>query len=145
MGLPDENGDVHDLKYNSNWEQDPYKEISNYKNIVTYPKFNPNKEAILEQIEEYNEMGKPYPGQVLYFSPLEDQYPLATFDSVLDQAQTQEEIGIFRLSSIQNGLNAGAIFSYPGKIEDARKQAEIKETWAARVLIRLLLSRTKAA
>lgn len=125
FGLPDSEGDVHDYKYNSNWEQDPYKEISNHKRILTYPKFNPNKEVILEQMEQW---GGNYPGQVLYVTALEDQYPLATFDAVLDQAQTQEEIGIFRLASIQNGLNAGAIFSYPGKFEDDTKARQFKES-----------------
>lgn len=128
FGLPDDNGDLFDYKYNSNWEQDPYKEVHNWKKIFTYPKFNPDKEVILAQIEDYNTRGEDYPGQVLYFSPLEDQYPLATFDSVLDQGQTQEEIGIFRLASIQNGMNAGSIFSYPGKFEDATKENKFKES-----------------
>jgi hypothetical protein len=124
LGLPDSNGDIYDLKYNSNWEQDPYKEISNAKNITSYPKFNPDPELIKEQI---NEAKDGYMGQVLYFSPLEDQYPLATFDSVLDQGQTQEEIGIFRLSSIQNGLNATSIVSYPGKFENKQKENEFRD------------------
>lgn len=128
LGLPDDNGDVHDYKYNSNWEQDYYKEVHNYKKILTYPKFNPDKEVILAQIEEYESRGEQYPGQVFYFTPLEDQYPLATFDSVLDQGQTQEEIGIFRLASIQNGMNAGSIFSYPGKFEDDTKARQFKES-----------------
>lgn len=128
LGLPDDDGDVHDLKYNSNWEGDPYKELHNYKKIFTYPKFNPDPEVIKEQIAEYQERGENYPGQVLYVSPLEDQYPLATFDSVLDQGQTQEEIGMFRLSSIQNGLNATSIFSYPGKFEDDVKARQFKES-----------------
>lgn len=125
LGLPDENGDVHDIKYNSNWEQDPHKEISNAKNIISYPKFNPDPNQIKEEIDEH---GLGYMGQVLYFSNIEDQYNLATFDSVLDQGQTQEEIGIFRLASIQNGLNAGSIFSYPGKFEDDQKAAAFKES-----------------
>jgi len=125
FGLPDENGDIHDYKYNSNWERDPYKELSNAKKIIEYPKFNPDPEFIKEQIEEY---GIEYPGQVFYFTPLEDQYPLATFDSVLDQGQTQEEIGLFRLSSIQNGLNATNIFSYPGKFEDKQKEQDFIES-----------------
>lgn len=123
LGLPDEEGDVSEIKYNSNWEQDPYKEIANYKRIISYPKFNPDPEFIKEQIEAMEE----YPGQVFYFSPLEDQYPLATFDAVLDQGQTQEEIGIFRLASIQNGLNATTIVSYPGKFENTQKEAEFKQ------------------
>jgi len=124
LGLPTEDGDVYDVKYNSNWEQDPYKEITYAKRIIEYPKFNPDKDVILEQIEEH---GLEYPGMVFYVSPLEDQYPLATFDSVLDQGQTQEEIGLFRLKSIQNGLNAGAIFSYPGTFEDATKEKQFKD------------------
>lgn len=127
FGLPDDNGDVHDYKYNSNWEQDAYKEVYNYKKILCYPKFNPDKEVIMAQIEEYEAKGEDYPGQVFYFSPLEDQYPLATFDSVLDQGQTQEEIGIFRLSSIQNGLNATSIVAYPGKFENKQKENEFKD------------------
>ncbi len=125
FGLPDENGDIHDYKYNSNWERDPYKELSNAKNIIEYDKFNPDPEAIKEEI---NEHGLSYKGQVFYFTPLEDQYPLATFDSVLDQGQTQEEIGLFRLSSIQNGLNATNIFSYPGKFEDKQKEQDFIES-----------------
>lgn len=123
FGIPDGNGDVSDYKYNSNWEQDPYKEVEKGKRIYTYPKFNPDKRVILEQIEEW---GLGYPGQVLYFTKIEDEYPLATFDSVLDQGQTQEEIGIFRLASIQNGMNAGSIFSYPGKFENKKKEDDFK-------------------
>ena len=128
FGLPDENGDVFDYKFNSNWEQDPYKEISNAKRILEYPKFIPDKEFIKTQIEEWSEKRTGYPGQVYFVTPLEDQYPLATFDTVLDQGQTQEEIGIFRLSSIQNGLNAGSIFSYPGKFDDTTKERQFKES-----------------
>jgi hypothetical protein len=124
LGLPTEDGDVYDVKYNSNWEQDPYKEINNAKRIIEYPKFNPDKDVILAQIEEW---GLEYPGMVYYVSQLEDQYNLATFDSVLDQGQTQEEIGLFRLKSIQNGLNAGAIFSYPGTFEDSTKEKQFKD------------------
>lgn len=122
LGLPDDNGDVHDLKYSSNWEQDPYKEMSPVKRIIEYPIFNP--ETVLDEIEEY---GMDYKGQVLYVSPIEDQYPLATFDSVLDQGQTQEEIGLFRLGSIQNGLNAGYIFSYPGDFKDGEEEQKFKD------------------
>jgi hypothetical protein len=67
-----------------------------------------------------------YPGQVFYVSPLEDQYTIATFDSVLDQGQTQEEIGIFRLSSIQNVINATSIFSDPGKFETKKKENDFR-------------------
>jgi len=125
FGLPDENGDVHDYKFNSNWENDPYKEISNAKNIIKYSKFDPNPESIKEEIAEH---GLDYRGQVFYATPLEDQYPLATFDSVLDQGQTQEEIGLFRLSSIQNGLNATSIFSYPGRFDDTEKERQFVES-----------------
>lgn len=125
FGLPDLNGDVHDYKFNSNWEQDPYKEITNAKRIIKYDKFCPDPLEIQEEIAEH---GLNYQGQVMYFTPLEDQYPLATFDSVLDQGQTQEEIGIYRLASIQNGLNAGYIFSYPGSFENTEKENQFKES-----------------
>ena len=122
LGLPNDQGDVHTIKYNSNWERDPCKELSHAKTIVSYPKFNP--ETVLEEIEEH---GLDYPGQVFYVTPNEDQYSLATFDTVLDQGQTQEEIGLFRLSSIQNGLNATSIFSYPGTFENIEQENKFKE------------------
>ena len=124
LGLPDANGDVWHIKYNSNWEKDNYKQVDNKVDIVSYDRFNPNKEDILEDIAEKGVEN--YLGQVFYFSPLEDQYPLSTFDSVLDQAQTQEEIGLFRLSSIQNGLNAGYIFNYPGKFANKEEEDQFK-------------------
>jgi hypothetical protein len=124
LGLPDANGDVWHIKYNSNWEKDNYKQLDNREDIVSYDRFNPNKEDILEAIAE--EGVENYLGQVFYHSKAEDQYPFATYDSVLDQAQTQEEIGIYRLSSIQNGLNAGYIFSYPGRFENTEKENQFK-------------------
>lgn len=120
LGLPDEDGETRKVKFNSNWERDPYKEVDNVKRIYTYPMFNPNQEEIQEALEM---MGVSYPGQVLY----PDEYPLATFDSVLDQMQTQEEIGVFRLGSIQNGLQAGSIFTYPGKFEDETERLKFKQ------------------
>lgn len=119
LGLQDEDGEVREVKFNSNWERDPYKEVDNVKRIYTYPRFNPDPEVIKEGLDL---MGVEYPGQVLY----PDEYPLATHDSVLDQGQTQEEIGVFRLGSIQNGLQAGSIFSYPGKFEDETQRQAFK-------------------
>jgi hypothetical protein len=125
-GLPDTDGDYYDIKYNTNWEKDPYKGIDSVKRIYTYPKFNPDPEEIKETV---GQMGMHYPGQVLFFSPVDGVYPEATFDAVLDHGQTQSEIGVFQLSAIQNGFMAGHIVAYPGKFTDDNTRQKVKDSF----------------
>lgn len=122
LGLPDEDGDVYDIKYNTNWERDPYKSITRTWNIEEYPIFNPSPGVVREQFMEYGLDG--FPGQLIYSTPDENEYPLCTFDPVFDDAQTQGQIAIGQAAGVQNGFTASGVFKYPGTFEsDGEKNA----------------------
>ena len=116
FGLPDQNGNVVDIKYCTNWERDSSKTVNQVFEIFTYPVFNPDPTVVKAQIDEYGWEG--YPGQVWFWTPKPGVYPSAPFDAVFDQAQSQSEIGVYGLSSIQNNFGVEKIFKYPGEFED---------------------------
>ena len=64
---------------------------------------------------------------MFYWVPEEDQYPKSTFDVVMDQAQTQQEIAIFDLAMEQNGFKAGHAMLYPSKFESKKEEQEFKD------------------
>ncbi len=116
FGLPDQEGNVFEIKTNNNWERDPYKSINRGWTIETYPVFNPDPMVVKAQIEHYG--FESYPGQVLLWTPKKNIYPKCSFDRVFDQAQTQAESAVFDLSSVQNGFTASTVFKYPGTFTD---------------------------
>lgn len=121
LGLPDRMGNVAHVKVNCNWERDPYKGIERAYEVYTYPVFNPDPVVVKAQMEQYGGFFN-YPGQILYWTPKAGVYPKASFDAVFDNAQTQAEIGVFELASIQNGFTAATVFKYPGKFETDEKR-----------------------
>jgi hypothetical protein len=125
FGLPDDRGVVHDIKYNTNWERDPYKHLNNVFEVETYPVFNPDPAAVKEQMDEFG--WDCYPGQILYWTPKPGVYPKASFDAVFDNAQTQAEIGTFQVSALQNGFTASKIFKYPGELASKEDEQKIQD------------------
>lgn len=126
FGLPDEDGNFSIIRYCTNWERDPYKEVTNIMEICDYPVFNPDPNVVKDQIEAAGGILN-YKGQIFYWTPEEGQYPKSTFDSVFDQAQTQTEIGIFDLAMEQNGFKAGHAIFYPGKFQSKQEELEFKD------------------
>lgn len=114
MGLPDPAGNIQDLKYSQNWEQDSDKPK---RVIIEYPIFKEDPEQVLHQINSYGGIFK-YPGQIFYYTPEPGTYPLVTFDPVVDSVQTDAEIQIFELANIQNGFMAGTVIHWPGRISE---------------------------
>lgn len=125
LGLPDDRGNVWDIKYNTNWERDPYKHLTNIIQVESYPIFNPDPNVVREEMEEHG--WECYPGQILYWTPKPGVYPKARFDAVMDNAQTQAEIGVFQISALQNGFTASKIFKYPGTFENDKERQDIKD------------------
>lgn len=121
LGIPDEEGIVHDIKFSDNWERDYNKTPDNTMTVESYPIFNPDN--IENEIHEY---GYNHPGQILYYTP-KDTYPLATFDAVFDNAQTQSDIGLYELSNIQEGFVGTTVFKYPGTFSDENQKYEIEQ------------------
>jgi len=125
LGLPDFEGNVSEIKYSRNWEQDPNKELHYHFRIDTYPIFDPSPETVRREIEHYGI--EDYPGQILYWTPEMGVYPSATFDAVFDNAQTQSEVGVYQLATIQNDFGIEKIFKYPGKFDTTEEKTKFKE------------------
>lgn len=125
LGLPDDNHFIHDVKFSTNWEQDPYKELKSTRDIVTYDMFNPNPDIVLAQIDR-DEGIHNYKGQILYYTPEMFVYPKSTFDAVVDSVQTSAEVPEFELGNVQNSFNADGIFRYKGKFESKTEKDQFK-------------------
>ncbi len=123
MGLKNKQGKVTHYAYSPNWERDSRK--GNEHNIRFYPRFNPDPATVLQQIEEakgiYN-----YRGQILYQTPEDDIYPLADFDAVYDDAQVQSEIGLFKISNVQNSFFGTTLFVYPGQFSSVEEKEDFQ-------------------
>lgn len=124
FGIADEEDDVHDIKYCTNWERDPYKSTQRAIKIFDYPVFNPDPNVVREQMMQHG--WDNYPGQILFWTPKEGKYPYATFDPVANDAQTQAEISLFDVAAMQNGLTAATIFKYPGTFATKAEETEFK-------------------
>lgn len=99
---------------------------ANKTNIKTYPRWPGSKEEAVEMMDEWNyETYGAFPGFVAYDPPVEDSYPLAFGDSVLDSSQSNAEIQTFELASIQNGFLSATILKHLGKIQDDSERERI--------------------
>jgi hypothetical protein len=125
LGLPDERGNVSEIKYNINWEMDSLKTPYPVFEAQTYPVFNPDPTIVKAQMDECGWQN--YTGQILYWTPKPGVYPKCRFDAVFDNAQTQAEIGVAELYGIQNKFSAQHIFKYPGKFETTQKYKEFQD------------------
>lgn len=121
LGIADINGKVNSLAFSINWEEDPEKLR---KEIAHFPRFDPSPDTVLKEIELFEGIQN-YPGQILYFTPLPDQYPLATFDPMVDSVQSSGEIPVFELGNLQNGFMAGHIINYPGVFDDEKDKEKV--------------------
>lgn len=124
MGLKNKEGKVTHYAYSSNWERDSRK--GNEHNIRFYPRFNPDPAVVLEQIQKaggiYN-----YRGQILYLTPEDDVYSLASFDAVYDDAQVQNEVGLFKIAHTQNGFFGTTLFVYRGQYASNDERRDFEE------------------
>lgn len=124
FGLRNKLGAITHLAYSANWERD--SRSSNSQNIRFYPKFNPDPAIVLKQIEEAGGIVN-YRGQIMYLTPVDDQYPLATFDSVYDDAQVQNEIGLFKIANVQQSFLATLAIVYPGPFSSDQEKDNFYE------------------
>lgn len=121
LGIADYDGKVEKIAYCTNWERDYAKE-EKQREIIFYDKFNPDPEYLAEEFAEYGVDG--YKGQIMYWTPERNKYPLCSFDSVFELAQNQYEIMLYSLNQSANGFSAGHIFVYPGTfLNDPEREA----------------------
>lgn len=121
---PDSNGVFDYYLYCTNWELQPKKE-KHRPRVTPYHMFNPDPEQIAAEIEEAGGIEN-YDGQILFITPEDYEYPLATFDPVLEQAQTQGELSYFKLGYTSNGFMATTVFKYDGDFESDQEEKDWK-------------------
>ena len=121
-GVPDDYGFVYDVKLNINWEKHDPLYARKREEVQTFPLWSARNKVDIngESIEDFS-------GYVYYWTPTPNEYPLATFDSVLDSAQSNGEIQIFELSRIMNGFLGTSLFKYPSKIAGDKERAKITQ------------------
>lgn len=118
FGLPNRFGRHSDVKLNVNWEEDFGKTTHNTRDIFTFPLWNKREDYNIEDIEDFQ-------GYILYYTPEQDIYPKCTFDAVLDSSQTNGEIQVFELGSLQNGFHGSSIFKQQGEIENEDEERSL--------------------
>lgn len=139
MGLMDSDGKVREIKYSTNWENDGRKEATN-RTIESYHIFNPNPEVVATEIEEAGGIEN-YKGQILYYTPEYYQYPLCSFDAVIDHAQTQSELGISKVSNTQNSFLSTMAILFPGEFESEAEKQQFQDLIANKSGVRNMGSR----
>lgn len=112
------------LAYSANWERDGRS--INEQNITFYDTFNPDPAVVLEQIEKAGGIQN-YKGQILYLTPEDGEYPLATFDAVYEDAQVQAEVGYFKVGNTQNSFLATLAILYPGEFSSQEEMQDFKD------------------
>lgn len=123
FAIADKSGKICKLAYSANWERDGRKGLD--ENIVFYDRFNPRPEVVLEQIEDAGGISN-YRGQIIYLTPADDEYPLASFDSVLDDAQVQAEVGLAKVGNTQNSFLGTLAILYPGEFASTAEENDFK-------------------
>jgi hypothetical protein len=126
FGTKDKEGRVNDIKYSTNWERDGRKDGDYNHRIVPYDIYNPDPVVVKEQIKKAGGIEE-YKGQMFYYTPEYCQYPLATFDPVIDHAQAQAELGMGKISNVQNSFLSTLAIVFPGEFESEAEKLAFQE------------------
>ncbi len=114
LGLPDNNLYSDKIAYWDDWDGQSSRHNRSQADIVYFDRWNPN--LVGAQSEEAGGFGH-YKGQVNYFSLEGTQYPRCTFDSVLEDVETNSRIKNFKRNAVKNGFSASKLIEYPGTFE----------------------------
>lgn len=123
--VADDSGRFDYFWYSTNWEADTRKEKSARPIITPYHAFNPDPAVVAQQIAEDGGIEE-YGGQLLFLTPEDYEYPLATFDAVMEAAQTQGELILGKLAYAQNGMMATMAIKFDGEFESQKEEDDWK-------------------
>jgi len=125
QGDPD-NKDMRD-KYAIyfDWGRKTWKNISS-SNIDNLYRYNPDPAVIEAQVIAEGGWDK-YKGQLYYFNPQIDDYPLIVADSVWEDFETEAGIKIFANREVNTGFMPSAILAMKGRREEADNQDPIQD------------------
>lgn len=91
-------------------------------------KFNPDKNVVKAEIEAAGGFGN-YKGQILWLSNEgHGVYPLAPFDSILEDCTTDSQIKTFRLRNVTTGFLSSYMFVYKGEFESDYERQDFVKT-----------------
>lgn len=111
--------DDHSTKYAvyPDWGRKTWKSITTSK-IQYIDKYNPDPDVIRQQVIDAGGWDE-YKGQLFYFNPQVDDYPLIIADEVWEDFETEAGIKIFNNRQITNGFMPSVIISQRQRREEA--------------------------
>jgi len=101
----------------SDWGRKTWKNIMRSK-ITFLDKYNPNPEVIKQQVIDAGGWDK-YKGQLFYFNPEVDDYPLIEADSVWEDFETEAGIKIFNNREVTTGFLPSTMLFMQSRREEA--------------------------
>jgi len=118
LGLPSPDLWSDYVAYWDDWDNQSARHDRSQADIEYFPRFN------IDNVEsEIEEAGfSKHPGQVLYFGLDGFGYPRSSFDSVLEDVETNSRIKNFKRNTVKNGFAASALIEYPGKFESEEER-----------------------
>lgn len=112
---PDDNSDKYAIY--QDWGRKTWKSITTSK-IQYVNKYNPDPDVIRQQVIDAGGWDE-YKGQLYYFNPQVDDYPLIVADEVWEDFETEAGIKIFNNRQITNGFMPSVIISQRQRREEA--------------------------
>lgn len=101
----------------SDWGRKTWKNIMRSK-ITFLDKYNPNEQAIQDQVLAAGGWAN-YKGQLYYFNPEVDDYPLIEADSVWEDFETETGIKIFNNREVTTGFLPSTMLFMQARREEA--------------------------
>lgn len=124
---PESEGYTGKIAVYDDWAREKRKSIAKDK-IDYIDRFNPNPDVLFSQIEKAGGIEN-YKGQILWWLPNEDCYPLAPVDAVIEDVRTDAGTKEFRERSVTTSFMPSHIVEYPFEFESEEERQEETEGW----------------
>ena len=114
LSIPDDSGYFAKILFNQNWEKDADSAKYDKNKTVAYHTFNRSKKVLNAQMKEVDGDVKAFKGQVYpLFLDTSYIYPLSPFDSVYLDADSENELSVFKNRQLRNGMAKKTVFVFP--------------------------------
>ena len=117
LGDTDSPGTANKYALYSDWGRKTWKNIMRGK-ITFLDKYNPDEQSIKDQVLAAGGWGD-YKGQLFYFNPEVDDYPLIEADSVWEDFETEAGIKIFNNREVTTGFLPSTMLFMQSRREEA--------------------------
>jgi hypothetical protein len=117
LGDTDNPETINKLAIYNDWGRKTWKNIMRSR-ITFLDRYSPDEKVIKHQVKEAGGWDK-YKGQLLYFNPEVDDYPLIEADSVWEDFETEAGIKIFNNREVKTGFLPSTMLFMQSRREDA--------------------------